>query len=143
MAFVRDEAARAQMPARGGRRDERHLRNDLLRDVAEAHERAGLEADLLEPRLQFAILIEHVARLVAGPADRRRGLEHDDRHAVVDQRRLDAGDAIDRMAGRQQRAADRAGRIEKLDRDRRRRAGHAVDARIAAVGDAPASASAP
>ena len=90
----------------------------------------GREADLLEPRLQLGDPCR--ARRAARTRSARPSAasQHDDRHAVVDQRRLDSGHAIDGVAGRQQRAADRAGGIQET-RSRsappfraRRRCGH-------------------
>ena len=131
---MRDEAPGRDVAASLRRGNEGDLRHDLLRHVAEAHQRASGEADLLDARLQLTVLVELVAWLVARTADRAR-FEHDHRHAVVDQRAVDAGDPVNGIAGREQRAADGASRVEEVDRDGRGRARHAVDARAALVID--------
>ena len=113
VAVVRNEGARADRAARARRGDQAHLRHDLVRDVAEVHQRSGLEPD----RFERACGIRH--RRSAHPAFRSRscrGLRRahdDDRHAVVDAGHLDAVDVVDHVAGRQQRAADRSGGVRE------------------------------
>jgi hypothetical protein len=72
-----------------------------------------------------------VSSPVRGSAHQHHG------HAVVDQRGVDAAafddDGVAGTAGRQQRRADRAGSVQEVDGDRRRRARHAVYPGIAAI----------
>ena len=97
-------------------------------DVAELHRGTGLQADRLDALLQCGVGIELVAGLVSRHAE--IGGEHDHhRHAVVDARHLHAVEAVDQIAGGKQRAAHRAGGVEKADVHGRGGAGHAVDAR--------------
>ena len=97
----------------------------------------GREADRLDACAQLGVAFELFRRLVAGDAD-IGGAQHDDRHAVVDQRDLDAVDHVDGVAGRQQRPARPAGDAGEVELDRGRRARHAVDRGVAGVVGQPA-----
>ena len=134
---VRDERAGAQVAAVARRRDERDLGDTGAGDVAEVHHRPGREADRLDAGAQLGVRLELLRRLVAGDAD-VGGAQHDDRHAVVDQRDLDAVDHVDAVAGRQQRAARAAGDAVEVELDRGGRARHAVDRGVAGVVGQPA-----
>ena len=86
MGAVRDEASgRSTAPPCCGGATSIILGTDFSVDVAEVHQRPGLQADRLDPRLQRRIGVERLAILIAGRAD-IRGPEHDAGHAVVDQR---------------------------------------------------------
>ena len=67
----------------------------------------------------------------------RRTHDHQ-RHRGVDAGHLESVDDVDALAGGKHRAGDRAPGVEEVQADRRRGAGHAVDAGLAVVGDAPA-----
>ena len=132
VAFMRNEAARRDRAARGGRRDQAHFGHDLVANVAEIHQRAGRQTYLFEPRLQLMIGVQLIARLMAG-APQGGGLDDHHRHAVVDQRRLDARDLVDEAACRQKSAANGALGVEEIDDDRRGGARRAVDPRAAGI----------
>ena len=85
---------RAERAAGARRGDQRHLRHDLLRDVAEVHRRAGLQSDGFDARLELGVGIERIARLVAG-APEIGGADHDDGHAVVDAGHRHAVERVD------------------------------------------------
>ena len=65
MTAVRNETARANVAAGLCRCDQRHLGHDLVADVAQAHQHAGGQAQLLQPRLEVPIGIELRGRLIA------------------------------------------------------------------------------
>ncbi len=135
VAVVRDERARADVTAGARRRDQAHLRHDLRRDVAEIHARADLQSDRLDLRFERLVRVELLRRLVARDAEVAR-TQHDDGHAVVDARDFDAVDDVEHAARRQQAARRRARDVEVVADDRRSRARHAVDPRVAVVVDA-------
>jgi len=132
MAVVRDEEARVEVATLGGSRRQAHFRNDLLRHVAEFHDRAGLQADRLDAFLEHRVRIELVPGFITLDAE-VGGEHHDHGHAVVDAGDFHAIEAIDQVAGGEQGPAHRAGGIEKSDVDRRGGARHAIDARVAGV----------
>ena len=131
---MRDEAAHGHRPAVLRRRDQHQLGHRLCLHVAEVHQRPGGEADCLDPGAQIGerLALQLVARLVAGRAD-VFGLEHDARHAVVDQGAAHPFDLVDRVPRRQQRAARGTGGVAEFERDRRVSARHPVDPRVAAI----------
>ena len=112
-------------PARGGATGA-HLRHRLASDVAEVHPRADGETYPLDAAFRSAS-----ASRSAGASypvlPRSLGLQQHDRHAVVDTGDLEAVHPIDDGARRQQRAAARARDVDEVDRNRGRRAGHAID----------------
>ena len=113
-------------PARGGG-DQHHLRHRLRRDVAEVHQRAGLQADRLDPGLQRGIGLERLAGLVAGGADvgGARGRRRACRCRSACRRRRRSRRRRCRSAAA--RRSHRAGDVLEHQRDGGGGAGHAVD----------------
>jgi hypothetical protein len=131
----RDEGAGADRAARGGRGDQRDLRDRGAADVTEPHRLARLEAQFPHAPVQFLVGLEFGDRLVAGlPEAARR--DHDDGHPVVDTGHRDPAEHIREIPRRQH--ARRGGRVLaraflEVQHDRRGSAGHAVDRDLTGV----------
>ena len=134
---MRNEAAHRDRAAVAGRGDQHHLGHRLFFDVAQVHGRAHGKADLLDPILERAVLVQRIAILIAGDADILR-LHDDAWHAIVDQGGAHALYFVHRIAAGQQRATGGAGGVAKFKRHGRSRAGHAVDPSAAVIADGAA-----
>ena len=93
-----NEGARRNGPAGGGRAHHAHLRHGLFSAHRPNSSSAGLQPDGFQPRLQLRVGFERLARLTARDAE-IAGAHHHHRHAVIDQRRLDAVDNVYRPPG--------------------------------------------
>ncbi len=132
-----NERAGRNRPTVGRRGDEADLGHDGVRHIAKVHHRPSGEANALETRLQANVGVQLSHAFVAGDADSgRRDDNH--RHAVVDARDLDLVDLVTNMSGWQERAARRACGVLEIHLDRCAGPRHAVDPRLAVVGDLPA-----
>ena len=121
------------------RADEHRFGDDLVGHVAQPHQPACGAPQRLQPFEQGGVGVELVGGLATGDAEVAGSDDHQ-RHGGVEAGDLDAVDDVDALPGREDRAGDRAPGVEEVQPDRRRGAGHAVDPRIARVGD-PAAGS--
>ena len=114
------------------RRDHGHLRHRFCRHVTKIHQRPTGKADGFEPGLQRLIGVEFRRAFIPGDPKIGRA-HHDNRHAVVDHRDLDAFDDIHGIARRQQGSAHGTGHIVEDQRHRCRTAGNTVDLLVARI----------
>ena len=111
---------------------DRELRNDAARHVAEAHAQSRLQPDGLKAVQEVQVGFEFIGRFITGEAEVGGPKQHH-RHGVVDERDRRVLDEFAKVAGGQERAGLGAERIEERQLDRSRRAGHAVDGGLALV----------
>ena len=137
VAAPRREVARGDAVGIVAGAGDHRLGHHAGRHITQAHGQAGLEADGLDAGQQRAVGIQVGWQLASAQAQ-VGGAHHHQRHGRIDAGDLDAVDHVDALPGGKHRARHRAPGIQEVQPDRRRRAGHAVDAGAALVGDAAA-----